>query len=82
MPDEMSGAGDAISWMKAKALLSATAMHSGYLERALLHLGDYIALSTNIGFHFEANWPKLDEVQRQERRRLVSLICMRFRSPC
>lgn len=58
--------------MKAKAILSSTCMQTGDFRGALTHLGDYITLSANNGFHLEANWPAdLKETEKQERRRLV-----------
>jgi hypothetical protein len=60
-------------YFKAKAILSATCMQTGDLRGALQHLGDYVTLSSNNGFHLEANWPPgLKEFEKQERRRLVS----------
>lgn len=59
--------------MRANAMLASVCLQTGDLKRTLLHLGDYISLSLLSGFYDEANWPKnLTEIQKQERRRLVS----------
>lgn len=59
--------------LKARALLSSTCMQAGNLNAALAHNGEYSIVSALAGFHDEANWPSdLTEIQRQERRRLVS----------
>lgn len=64
---------DLVPLLKARAILSSTCLQAGNLNAALAHNGEYSILSALAGFHDEANWPSdLTEIQRQERRRLVS----------
>ena len=63
---------DSYQLMKAKALLSSACLQGGSLTDGMLHLGDYVSLSTSTRFHTEESWPvDLTESDKQERRRLV-----------
>lgn len=73
MPRDIASATDYCQAMKASALLASVCLQNGHLKMTIAHLGDYISLAVMHGFYTEANWPvELTEIERQERRRLVS----------
>ena len=61
-------------YLRCKAILSPLCVQTGDLRAACLHMNDYCAISADMGFHLESNWPSdLKEYERQERRRCVSV---------
>jgi hypothetical protein len=72
-PRDLSSA-QGFEYKRAKVLLAIACIQSGAILDHQTHLGEYVVLSCNDGFQDEARWEKgLTEIQRQERRRLVSL---------
>lgn len=74
MPSDLASVtDDYCQAMKASTMLASVCLQNGNVKGAVAHLGHYTSLSVMHGFHVEANWPAdLTEMQRQERRRLVS----------
>ncbi|OAA63402.1 Phytanoyl-CoA dioxygenase [Niveomyces insectorum RCEF 264] len=71
LPADVTAVADYFQMMKASAILASISLQNSDLKRTLAHLGDYGTLSILHGFYNEANWPSnLNEIQRQERRRL------------
>ncbi|KAK9776278.1 putative Zn(2)-C6 fungal-type domain-containing protein [Seiridium cardinale] len=71
IPSDIMSVPDCYQVMKAKAILAAACLQNGDWKRAIAHLGDYASLSAMSGFCQESNWPsQLNEVQKQERRRV------------
>lgn len=63
--------------MRTEALLGMLDLQHNDLGGCLAHLHRYMAISAETGFHNEANWPSsLNEIEIQERRRLVSAAWM------
>ncbi|RAH83165.1 hypothetical protein BO86DRAFT_426937, partial [Aspergillus japonicus CBS 114.51] len=57
--------------MKASALLASACLQNGDMAKLVAHMTNYFCLSTIHKFDREAFWPNdLNEIQRQERRRL------------
>ena len=73
MPNDISSTPNYLQAMKASAILASVCVQNEDLKRTIAHIGDYTSLSVMHGFYAEANWPpNLTEIERQERRRLVS----------
>lgn len=73
MPREITTAINYYQAMRASHLLASVCLQDGQLNSAVTHLSNYNALSTMCIFHLESSWPAdLSEIDRQERRRLVS----------
>ncbi|CAK7200422.1 hypothetical protein SEUCBS139899_003117 [Sporothrix eucalyptigena] len=71
LPTDLASVTDYFPLMKASALLASVCLQGSDLKRTLSHLGYYVSLSVQNGFYNESNWPPgLDEIQKQERRRL------------
>lgn len=71
-PADLSTA-QGFEFKRAKVLLAIASIQFGFIVEHQTHLGEYVVLACNDGFHDESRWePNLDEIQRQERRRLVS----------
>lgn len=76
MPRDLTSVRDSFQAMRASFLLASVCLQNAQLNSAIAHLSDYSALSTICGFHSEAKWPvDLNEIEKQERRRLVSECC-------
>lgn len=79
IPADVTMINDYYPAMKASALLASVCLQDGDLKKLVSHLANYFCLSTIHKFHLEAHWPSdLTEIQRQERRRLVSMIPCSF----
>lgn len=75
MPSDITNATDYFQAMKASAILASVCLQNEDMKKTVAHLGDYISLSVMHGFYTEANWPvHLTDIERQERRRLVSIV--------
>ncbi len=62
----------AFDYKRAKALLAILCIQYGDVAQHHTHLGEYLVLASNDGFHDETRWPGgLKEPDLQERRRLV-----------
>lgn len=73
IPDDISAARD-LNYLRAYALLALTDIQYGQIRSMHHNLGLYHSLVAMDGLHDEANWPEgLGIVEREERRRLVSL---------
>jgi hypothetical protein len=60
-------------YMRAKALLAILYIQYGSVMEHHTHLGEYVVLASNSGFHDETRWDAgLSETELQERRRVVS----------
>jgi hypothetical protein len=71
-PSSLSDATD-FNYLRAKSLMAILCAQYGDVRGLHTHLGDYGTLSMNEGFYDEQGWPvDLTEVDKQERRRLVS----------
>ena len=71
-PHTLSKAGS-FEYMRAKALLAILFIQYGDVVEHRTHLGEFVVLASNTGLHDEQRWDRdLYEVERQERRRLVS----------
>ncbi|KAK6076204.1 C6 transcription factor [Seiridium cupressi] len=71
IPSDILSVPDCYQAMKAKAILAAACLQNGDWKRAVAHLGDHASLSAMSGFCQKSNWPsQLNEVQKQERRRV------------
>jgi hypothetical protein len=69
-PDLHSAQG--FEYKRAKILMAIACIQYGSILEHKTHLGEYVVLACNDGFHDESRWEiGLTEVQRQERRRLV-----------
>ena len=69
--------------LRACALLALTAIQYGRIREMQAHLGKYHAFVAVDGLHDESNWPQgIGIVETEERRRLVSRICMIRRCCC
>lgn len=74
IPSDTTYVTDHVSLLKAQAILASTCLQNGDLHRATAHLGQYVSTSVSTRFYDEDSWPAdLNEIQRQERRRLVCL---------
>ena len=63
---------EGFEYMRAKALLAILYIQYGSVMEHRTHLGEYVVLASNSGFHDEARWDVgLSEIDLQERRRLV-----------
>lgn len=61
--------------LRAHAILAITAIQNGSIREMRWHLGTYQSLVALDGLHDEANWPSgIGFIEREERRRLVSMI--------
>ena len=75
MPADVTMISDYCQAMKANALLASVCLQNGDLAKVASHLSNYSCLSAIHKFHLESQWPHdITEIQRQERRRLVSQI--------
>jgi len=62
-------------YRRAKVLLAIACIQYGAILDHQTQLGEYVVLACNEGFQDENRWEQsLNEIQRQERRRLVSSI--------
>ena len=72
IPKDIAEAED-FNYKRAKAVLGTLCIQYGRVKSLHTHLGDYLTMCANDGFHNEARWPMgLSEIEVQERRRLVS----------
>jgi hypothetical protein len=72
IPSPMIGNVD-FNFMRTEALLGMLCLQYNDLPGCHAHLHRYLAMCADTGFHSEARWPPhLTEIERQERRRLVS----------
>lgn len=77
MPADITMIADYCQAMKANALLASVCLQTGDLAKTVAHMGIYSGLSAIHKFHLEAHWGVLlNEIQREERRRLVSLLLL------
>lgn len=61
-------------YLRASALLTVVAMQNEQHSLVQQHLGNYFTLVALEGMHDEARWPhNIKGIERQERRRLVSV---------
>lgn len=68
--------------LRATALLALLCIQNGDTEQLQGYLGNYSTMMIVSGFYDEARWEEtLSEVQRQERRRLVSAFIFGLRNP-
>lgn len=71
-PADLSKA-QGFEFKRAKVLMAIACIQHGSILEHQTHLGEYVVLAWNDGFQDELRWEKgLNEIQRQERRRLVS----------
>lgn len=64
--------------LRAHAILAITAIQNGSIREMRWHLGIYQSLVAVDGLHDEANWPSgIGFIEREERRRLVSMAQLR-----
>lgn len=71
-PRDIATASD-FDYKRAKPLLATLAIQYGQIPAVHAHIGDYMTLCAIDGFHNESRWPNdLNEIEVQERRRLVS----------
>jgi hypothetical protein len=72
LPADLTSVPDYFQAMKAKAILASACFQNGNIKRGVSQLGDFMTLSASNSFHIEESWPSnLNEIQKQERRRLV-----------
>ena len=63
----------AFDFKRAKALLAILCIQYGNVADHNTHLGEYLVLASNDGFHDETRWPMgLTQPEMEERRRVVS----------
>lgn len=60
------------NYKRAKALMAILCVQYSDITKLHTHLGDYGTLSFNDGYYDESRWPAMGEIEREERRRLVS----------
>jgi hypothetical protein len=71
-PTELSKA-QGFEYKRAKVIMAIACIQYGAILEHQTHLGEYVVLAGNDGYHDETRWERnLNEIQRQERRRLVS----------
>jgi hypothetical protein len=71
-PTDLSKA-QGFEYKRAKVLMAIACIQYGAILEHQTHLGEYVVLAGNDGYHDETRWERnLNEIQRQERRRLVS----------
>lgn len=72
---------DAFNYMRTYALLAILSVQDADLANFQMYLGRYLTLSAVHSFHQESRWPPgLSELERDERRRLVSTLLSLYRS--
>jgi len=72
-PHKLSDA-QGFEFKRAKVLMAIACIQFGWILEHQTHLGEYVALACNAGFHNEKRWDReLTEIHRQERRRLVRI---------
>lgn len=71
-PTDLSKA-QGFEYKRSKVLMAIACIQYGAILEHQTHLGEYVVLAGNDGYHDETRWERsLNEIQRQERRRLVS----------
>jgi hypothetical protein len=71
-PADLSRA-QGFEYKRAKVLMAIACIQYGAILEHQTHLGEYVVLACNDGYHDESRWERsLNEIERQERRRLVS----------
>jgi hypothetical protein len=64
------------NFMRTEALLGMLCLQYNDSHGAQAHRHRYLAMCAETNFHDESRWPsELNEIERQERRRLVSRFC-------
>lgn len=65
---------DSFDYLRASGLLAALAIQNGKPNFMHQHMGNYFTLVTLHGMNDETRWPPdIGEIEREERRRLVSV---------
>jgi hypothetical protein len=73
IPSDSYEATLSFDYLRATALLAILGMQNGDFQQLQVQLGRYLGSAALQGFHDEAQWPQgVSEIERQERRRLVS----------
>lgn len=71
-PTDLSRA-QGFEYKRAKVLMAIASIQYGAILEHQTHLGEYVVLACNDGYHDESRWERsLNEIERQERRRLVN----------
>lgn len=71
---------DSFNYMRTFALLAILSVQNADIPNFQMYLGRYLTLSAVWSFHQESRWkPDLNDLERDERRSLVSRSILRIR---